>query len=89
MDGEARILQDRIEVAPLEGRRSEPLERIRGRQNKYEECGADEALHAQGVGAQPLGSERPNSATRAPNVARINDQSSIEPSWLPQTPENL
>ena len=28
----------------------------------------------------------PNSATAAPNSARMRTQSSIEPSWFPQTP---
>ena len=36
-----------------------------------------------------LGSARPNTATRAPKVARIIAHNSIEPSWLPHRPENL
>ena len=31
----------------------------------------------------------PNSATAAPNSARISTHSSIEPSWFPHTPEIL
>ena len=31
----------------------------------------------------------PNTATAAPNTARISSHSSIEPSWLAQTPEIL
>ena len=31
----------------------------------------------------------PKSVTAAPNSARISTQSSIEPSWFPQTPEIL
>jgi hypothetical protein len=32
------------------------------------------------------GSSAPNTATAAPNSARMRIQSSIEPSWFPQTP---
>ncbi len=35
------------------------------------------------------GTELRASATTAPNSARISTQSSIEPSWFPQTPEIL
>ena len=35
------------------------------------------------------GKPPPNQAAIAPNSARISTQSSIEPSWLPQTPEIL
>ena len=31
----------------------------------------------------------PNHAAIAPKSARISTHSSMEPSWLPQTPENL
>ena len=32
---------------------------------------------------------RPHTATAAPNIDKIKTQSSIEPSWLPQTPLTL
>ena len=36
--------------------------------------------------AQRGGRLSPNNATAAPNSDRISTHSSIEPSWLPQTP---
>ena len=35
------------------------------------------------------GKPSPKSATSAPKIARISAQSSMEPSWLPQTPVTL
>ena len=52
MDGEADVLQDRVEVAALDRRRRQPRERIRGRQDEEQEGRADPALHRQHGGAQ-------------------------------------
>ena len=41
------------------------------------------------VARRSSGRFAPNSQTAAPNSARISTQSSIEPSWFPQTPEIL
>ena len=90
MDREAGVLQNRIEVASLERRRREPLERVRGQENEGEEGEADQALNGERVGAQASrGSARPNRATSAPKIARMRTHSSIEPSWFPHTPEIL
>ena len=51
MNCEAGVLQDRIEVASLERRRREALERVRGQENEGEEGEADQALNGQRVGA--------------------------------------
>ena len=89
MDREAGVLQDRIEVASLERRGGEPLERVRGQENEGEEGQADQALNGERVGAKRCGSARPNRATSAPKIARMKTHSSIEPSWFPHTPEIL
>ncbi len=52
MDGEAEILQHRVEIAALDRRRIEPDERIGRRQDEQEEGGADGALHGQHIGSQ-------------------------------------
>ena len=52
MDREPGVLQNRIEVAPLEGRGRESLERVRGQENEGEEGHADQALNGERVGAQ-------------------------------------
>ena len=51
MDREAWVLQDRIEVAALERRGRETLERVRGQENEGEEGEADQALNRERVGA--------------------------------------
>ena len=53
MDREAGVLQDGIEVASLEWRRRQPLERVRGQENEGEEGETDQALNGERVGAQP------------------------------------
>ena len=85
MEGEAGILQDRIEIAALERRIGDAQERIRGGENEQLEGGRDPGLHRQHVGLSVTGRLLPNAATSAPNNARISTHSSIEPSWLPQT----
>jgi hypothetical protein len=55
MNREAEILQDRIEIAAFGRRRIEPPERIRRCQYKENKCRRDQPLHAQHIGAQPLG----------------------------------
>src|SRR5271154_4227466 len=52
MDREARVLENGIEVASLEGRGREALERVRGQENEGEESDADQALNSERVGAQ-------------------------------------
>ena len=52
VDREARILEDGIEVASLEGRGRQALERIRGQENEGEESDADQALNGERVGAK-------------------------------------
>src|ERR1700729_2855825 len=52
MDCEARVLQDRIEVASFEWRGREPLERVRGQENEGEEGDADQALYGERVGVK-------------------------------------
>jgi hypothetical protein len=52
MDREARVLENGIEVASLEGRGRQTLERIRGQENEGEERHADEALNGERVRAQ-------------------------------------
>ncbi len=52
MDGEARVLEDGIEVAPLERRGRQALEWIRGQDDEGEESDADCALNRESVSAQ-------------------------------------
>ena len=90
MEGERRVLQDRIEAAAF-GRRLD-----RGAANGFDvsrmnsrNATAIEACTASTLARRVRGKFVPNSATAAPNSARISTHSSIEPSWFPQTPEML
>jgi hypothetical protein len=53
MNGEAGILQDGIEVAPLERRIRDAQERIRSDQNEENECDRDRGLHREHGGLEP------------------------------------
>ena len=53
MDREAGVLENRVEVSPLERRGDKPLERVRGQENEGEEGQADQALNGERVGAKP------------------------------------
>ena len=52
MDGEADILQDRVEVLPLDRRRKYAGERVGGEQDEGQEGQRDPPLHRQDVGLQ-------------------------------------
>ena len=89
MDGERQVLQDRIEAVAFGGRsramRRKGLDVATMKIKKAAEmapCTAStsRANRAAGSAEQP---------TAAPKSARISTHSSIEPSWLPQTPEIL
>ena len=71
----------------LDRRGIEAQERVRGEQDEGEEPDADHALHRQHAGAQRRRQvARRKRRPASPNSARISTHSSIEPSWLPQTP---
>ena len=52
MDGEAEVLQDRIEVTAFDRRRRKPGEGIGRGKDEQEEGGADGALHGEHIGTQ-------------------------------------
>ncbi len=52
VDREARVLKDRVQVAPLERGGRQALERVRGQQDEQQEGGADQALHGERVGPE-------------------------------------
>jgi hypothetical protein len=52
MEGEAGILQQRVEAVAVGRRRHEAEERVRGEQNEGEEGDADQSLHRERPGAQ-------------------------------------
>jgi hypothetical protein len=53
VEGQARVLQQRVEVLAVRRRRPDPLERVRGEQGKQQEADADQALDGEHPGAQP------------------------------------
>ena len=55
MQGEAHILQQRVQVIAIGRRRKHPLERVRGKEHEAEEADADPGLNGQCPGAQPFG----------------------------------
>ena len=86
MDGHARVLQQRVQVAAVERRRQQARERVGGEQQEGEEADADQA-HARRARARcsVAGRLSPKPATARVHSARISTHSSSEPSWLPQT----
>jgi hypothetical protein len=78
MDHHARVLQQRIEVAPVGRRREQAVERVRGEQHEGEEPGADEthdAEHARRhllgeVGAEEAHRGHPDAEHQAPEEQR-------------------
>ena len=86
MEGEAGVLQDRVEAAAVERRRIEPQERVRGEQHEGEEADPISACTPSTRARKEGGRLRPSSATAAPNRDRIQTQRTSEPSWLPQVP---
>ena len=52
MDGEAGVLQDRVEVSAFDRRRRQPRERVGRQQDEQQEGGAEHALHRKRVGEQ-------------------------------------
>ena len=54
-----------------------------------EEGARDPGLHGEHIGLQRLGQVAPEDRDQAPKSVRISSQSSIDPSWFPQTPEYL
>ncbi len=47
MEGEARVLQERVEVVAVQRRVGQPQERVRGEQQEHQERDRDAGLHAQ------------------------------------------
>src|SRR3546814_7885080 len=54
MQGEADILQQRVQAVAVDRRRRHPLERVGGEQDERQEAGADHPLHRQGAGPEPV-----------------------------------
>ena len=88
MDREAEVLQDRVEILALERRRDR--RRANGfevEQDEQQEGDRDRSPARRARSAADVaGTACARSATSAPNSARMSTQSSIEPSWFPQTP---
>ena len=53
MNGEAGVLQDRIEIASLERRLEDAQERVRRDQDEQQECDGNPGLHGQHIGLEP------------------------------------
>ncbi len=89
MDGERRVLQERVESVAFGGagsRRRNGSDVVRMNSMK---ATAMQACTPSTLRRQRQGQPRPKVATAAPNSARISTHSTMEPSWFPQTPEIL
>jgi hypothetical protein len=64
VDHHARVLQQRIEVAPIRGRREQALEGVRGEQHEGEETGAHQAEHTEHARGHLVGQVRAEQAHR-------------------------
>jgi hypothetical protein len=89
MEGEPRILQQRVEAIALHRRGVQALERVRGKQQKGIEAEADKGLPGQSRQHGPLGQAAFDRATKPPASPITVTHSSIEPSWFPHVPAIL
>ena len=89
MDREADVLQHRVEVLPSTGAGTSRRNGFEVKRMKSRNAAAIQRLHREHDGLQRRAGCAPNAATSAPNSARMSTQSSIEPSWFPQTPVTL
>ncbi len=81
MEGQAGVLQQRVQILPVHRRKFQPQERVRGEQDKGKERHARSADCTDSTRARRLGGRLPpNQAAQAPNSVRISTHSSIEPS---------
>ena len=64
VEGEARVLQQRVQVAPVDGRHREPQEGVRGEQDEGQEGDADRGLHRQHPRLEGRGQLAPNARRR-------------------------
>ena len=86
MKREAGVLQDRVEPGAVGRRRKLPQKRVRREQDEQQEADPDHRLHREHARPQRRRQVAAESATAAPNSARMNTHRSIEPSWLLHTP---
>ena len=81
MEGEAGVLEQRVEAPALDRRRVEPRERVRGEQQEGVEAERRAPPARPGVATSVRSlSRRSNSASTAPASASTVTHSSIEPS---------
>ncbi|MFR6360131.1 MAG: hypothetical protein ACLUNV_11310 [Sutterella wadsworthensis] len=81
MEDHARVLQQRIEVRALGGRREEAQERVGGEQHEEQEPHADEPPSTPVTRATiSAGRRRAQKATAAPHHPSVTVQKRIEPS---------
>ncbi len=86
MEGEAGVLQQRVHAVPVERGGPDAVERVRGQQAEQLEAAAVPPSTPSTRARSAGGRVRPNTATAAPQSARIRHQSRMEPSWFPQVP---
>ncbi len=86
MEGQAGILQHRVEPVAVRRRRTHAQERVRGQQDEQQEADADHALHREHARAQLGRQVVAEQRHRAPHSDSMNTQRTIEPSWFPHTP---
>jgi len=86
VNGEAEILQDWIEILAFGRRGLETGKGIGREQDEGRNAVAMEACTDSVLARSFSGSERRDSATRAPKNTSTSAHSSIEPSWFPHTP---
>ena len=85
MESEAGVLQDRIEIATLEWRVGDAQKGFEVVRMKSSKAAAIHACTASAFAFSLTGKLLPKAATSAPNSARIEIHSIMEPSWFPQT----
>ena len=89
MEGQAGVLQQRVEAPALQRRRIEPRERVGGDQQERVEAERQRRLRSKRRDQRPLVVRRDSRATNAPATASTVTHSSIEPSWFPHAPAIL
>ena len=86
VEDQARVLQQRVQVAAVLGGGQQALERVGGEQHEQQQADGDQAQHAEHARHHGLVQRARQLRDRhASSPTSISTHSSSEPSWPPQT----
>ena len=89
MEGEAGVLEQRIEAVALDRDRAQPLERVRGEQQEGVEAEADRGLRGEGRDQGPLAQPALEQGDRGAGDGEHRHPEQHRAFVIPQAPANL